>query len=323
MLLRNAVLVGALLLAGCSGHWLSFFGQQNPLVGRIWDVAGEEFITERELIGRLGQATYVMLGEKHDNFDHHRLQAQMLRQLYDFGRNPALAFEMIDFDQAAALQGHLAATPKDTAQAAQSIGKAVKWERTGWPDWQHYRPLAQAALAAGAPVVAANLPRRLSRAIGKQGYHALEADLVSRTGLDQPLHPYDRLAMEKEIGASHCGYLPKLAVPAVARVQRAKDAAMADALVRVGASAVLIAGAGHARSDHGVPMVLDRLAPDAMVLSLSFQEVRIGDEEAARYAESYLAERLPFDFVWFTPRRDTGNPCERFKKQLQKLKKKN
>ncbi len=206
MLLRNAVLVGALLLAGCSGHWLSFFGQQNPLVGRIWDVAGEEFITERELIGRLGQATYVMLGEKHDNFDHHRLQAQMLRQLYDFGRNPALAFEMIDFDQAAALQGHLAATPKDTAQAAQSIGKAVKWERTGWPDWQHYRPLAQAALAAGAPVVAANLPRRLSRAIGKQGYHALEADLVSRTGLDQPLHPYDRLAMEKEIGASHCGY---------------------------------------------------------------------------------------------------------------------
>ncbi len=69
-------------------------------------------------------------------------------------------------------------------------------------------------------------------------------------------------------------------------------------------------------------MVLDRLAPDAMVLSLSFQEVRIGDEEAARYAESYLAERLPFDFVWFTPRRDTGNPCERFKKQLQKLKKK-
>jgi uncharacterized iron-regulated protein len=320
MLLRNAILAGALLLAGCSGHWLSFFGQQNPLVGRIWDVAGEEFITERKLIGRLGQAAYVMLGEKHDNFDHHRLQAQVLRQLYDFGRSPALAFEMIDFDQAAALQEHLAAAPMDT----EGIGKAVKWERTGWPDWQHYRPLAQAALSAGAPLVAANLPRRTSRAIAKQGYGVLDADLVRHTGLDQPLHPYVRLAVEKEIGASHCGYLPAQAIPAIARVQRAKDAAMAHSLRRAGASAVLIAGAGHARTDHGVPPVLRRLAPDAIVLSLGFQEVHIGDSDGdpGAYAQKYLAERLPFDFVWFTPRRDTTDPCERFKKQLQKLKKK-
>jgi len=181
-------------------------------------------------------------------------------------------------------------------------------------------------LAAGAPVVAANLPRRLSRAVGKEGYAALDAEFISSTGLDQPQPEDIRLAVEKEIGVSHCGYLPKQAVPAVARVQRAKDAAMAHSLRRAGASAVLIAGAGHARTDHGVPLVLRRMAPDARVLSLSFQEVHTGgndsDTDPALYAESYLAERLPFDYVWFTPRRDTVDPCKRFKKQLQKFKKK-
>jgi uncharacterized iron-regulated protein len=322
MYLRSAFLGLVLLLSGCSGHWLSFFGQDNSLVGRIWDVKGEKFISEHELIGRLGPADYVMLGEKHDNLDHHRLQAQVLRQLYDFGRRPAVAFEMIDFDQGAALQDHLAAAPNDAPKAAKGIGKAVKWERTGWPDWQHYQPLAQAALAAGAPVVAANLPRRLSRAVGKEGYAALDAEFVSSTGLDQPQPEGIRLAVEKEIGVSHCGYLPKQAVPAVARVQRAKDAAMAHSLRRAGAGAVLIAGAGHARTDHGVPLVLRRMAPDALVLSLSFQEVHIGDTDPALYAENYLAKRLPFDYVWFTPRRDIVDPCERFKKQLQKFKKK-
>ncbi len=318
MKFRFAVLATILLLSSCSGHWLSYFGQDNSLVGRIWDVRAEEFISEQDLIGRLGPADYVMLGEKHDNLDHHRLQAQVLRQLYGFGRNPALAFEMIDFDQAAALQQHLAANPK----GAEGIGKAVKWERTGWPDWQHYQPLAQAALAAGAPVLAANLPRRLSRAVGKQGFAALDADLVATTGLDRPQPDDIRRAVEKEIGVSHCGYLPKRAVPAVARVQRAKDATMAHSLRRAGAGAVLIAGSGHARTDHGVPLVLRHLAPDALVLSLSFQEVHIGDTDPALYAESYLAERLPFDFVWFTPRRDTTDPCEKFKEQLQKFKKK-
>jgi hypothetical protein len=30
---------------------------------------------------------------------------------------------------------------------------------------------------------------------------------------------------------------------------------------------------------------------------------------------------LPFDYVWFTPRADDTDPCEKFKKSLENLKK--
>src|SRR4051812_674712 len=47
----------------------------HPLVGRVWDVKNATFITRDALWAKLVTADYVLLGEKHDNPDHHRLQA--------------------------------------------------------------------------------------------------------------------------------------------------------------------------------------------------------------------------------------------------------
>ena len=43
---------------------------------------------------------FVLLGEKHDNPDHHRLQAWMIDALVARGRRPAIAMEMLDAEQA-------------------------------------------------------------------------------------------------------------------------------------------------------------------------------------------------------------------------------
>jgi uncharacterized iron-regulated protein len=65
--------------------------------------------------------------------------------------------------------------------------------------------------------------------------------------------------------------------------QRARDAHIAAAMRDAGGDgAVLIAGAGHARRDMGVP----RLLPDADVISLAFIEVR---------ADMTSLPVLPFD----------------------------
>ena len=43
-------------------------------------------------------------------------------------------------------------------------------------------------------------------------------------------------------------------------------------------------------------------------------------EAAQRRGHAVLvttAERLPFDAVWFTPRLDDEDPCERFREQLE------
>src|SRR5215475_6430614 len=90
-------LLTGLVLGGPSGElWQAPLGQDHPVVGRIWDTAAGEFIDRDALVDRLRRGRFVLLGEKHDNPDHHRLQTWLLRALVVAGRRPAVGFEMFN-----------------------------------------------------------------------------------------------------------------------------------------------------------------------------------------------------------------------------------
>jgi uncharacterized iron-regulated protein len=299
--------------------WQAPMGRDHPLVGRIWDVTAGAFIDSAALVDRLRRGRFVLLGEQHDNPDHHRLQARLLRALIANGRRPAVGFEMFTGDDAPVIARHLAAHPTD----AVGLGEAVDWQRSGWPDWAMYQPIAEAALAAGLPVVATNLSQSTARELGQGGESALEAALVARLGLDRPLAADVRTSMAQEIRDAHCGYAPEPRVEAMITVQLARDAQMAESLIAAGQrdGAVLIAGAGHTRRDYGVPVYLTEKAPDASVVSLAFLEVSRDKLDPPAYAARFRRQTLPFDYVWFTPRVDDQDPCTTFKEQLKKLQK--
>jgi uncharacterized iron-regulated protein len=69
---------------------------------------------------------------------------------------------------------------------------------------------------------------------------------------------------------------------------------------------VLIAGNGHVRRDHGVPLWLARQQPAARVVSVGFLEV-----DAEGRAPS-AAERALYDVVWVTARQPRPDPCAGF-----------
>ena len=285
-------------------------GQDHPLTGRIWDVAGTQFISMETLVDRLVTARFVLLGERHDNTDHHSFQAWIVRGLIGAGRRPAIAFEMLGTDQAIALDAHLARAPRDAA----GLGDAVGWSASGWPPWKDYQPIAEAALATGLPIVAANLPVATARAVARGNVDAVDAGLARAYGLDRPAASDLQAAMEAEMRDSHCGRLPDRALRAMVRAQRARDAQMAERLVagqRDGA--VLIAGTGHVRTDRGVPTYLAMRAPGTAVASVAFVEVAADRTALADYAERFGGRRLPFDYVWFTVRADDVDPCTRFR----------
>jgi uncharacterized iron-regulated protein len=284
---------------------------QDPLTGRVWDVAAAQFITTDALVARLASARIILLGERHDDPEHHRLQAWIVRAVSAAGRRPTVAFEMLAADQADALAAHLRDSPRDAA----GLGEAVGWSRSGWPPWSLYQPIAEAALAAGLPLAAANLPTATVRAVARGDLGALEPSLVRTHGLDRPAAPAMQAAMEAEMRDSHCGQLPETALPAMATAQRARDAAMAERLLAApGDGAVLIAGAGHVRTDRGVPIYLAARAPGLAVASLAFVEVATGRAAPIDYAERFGGARLPFDYVWFTPRADEVDHCARFRR---------
>jgi len=244
------------------------------------------------------------------------LQAEVLRSLIALGRRPAVGFEMFGLDDANAIANHLAFAPNDAA----GLGRAVNWEKSGWPDWAMYQPVAEAALQASLQIVATNLPLATARKMNSDGLAALGPSVKRELGLDRPLSDAMFATMATDIRDSHCGYASEESVKAMVDVQRARDAQMAQSLIAAGNpdGAVLVAGAGHVRNDYGIPVYLTAKAAGKQVISIAFVEVDDQKPEPRNYA---LANgRLPFDYVWFTARVDDENPCEKFKSQFEHLK---
>jgi uncharacterized iron-regulated protein len=282
--------------------WIERVLVSHPLVGRIYQPAQHAFVTRAELDDALLRARYVLLGEKHDNRDHHRLQTSVLGQLLRSRHSVAVAFEMFDTSQQPALDQYLAAGRRDV----DGMAELLRWDDSGWPSWSMYRPLFATALEHGARIVAANLPRIEAMAIALHGRSAPEL-----ASLSLPRLPAAQLAaMEQEMREVHCDALPEAMVPGVALAQQARDATMARAMLHAdhGAGTVLIAGDGHARSDRGVPVTL-RAARSAAVLSVGWLEVARGHLAPEDYLDRADTGTAPYDFVWFTPRVDEQDPC--------------
>lgn len=299
--------------------WEARLYQSHPLVGRVFAPRTGGFVAPSRIVERLGQADFVLLGEKHDNPDHHKLQAWLTQVLVGRGRRPALVLEMIDTDRASAVSAHLRDHPGDAA----GLGTAVAWEKTGWPEWGNYRPIVEAVLAVGLPVVPGNLPRDMVRRLGREGLSAMDADTRKRLGLDRQLPAAVTSLMAREIRDSHCRLLPEAAVPAMVDTQRSRDGSLAAAMTVShpnSSGAILIAGAGHARTDWGVPAYLRESAPGKTIASVAFLEVDDDHLDAGAYAERFGAAVLPFDLVWFTPRQDDEDPCARMAEHMKKKK---
>lgn len=292
--------------------WRSALNRDHPLVGRIWDVRRGVWVDEPALVAELSRARFVLLGERHDNADHHLLQAELVRALTGSGHKPVLAFEMLDVEQQPAIDAALARSPDNP----DALAEAVAWEKSGWPDWSLYRPIFAVGLERGLRIVGANLPSAQVKQLVLRGPEALPRETFTRLGLDTPLPEDTARAMREEMRESHCGQLPESMLEPMTLAQRARDAQMADSLLSTASAdgAILITGAGHARTDRGVPAQLARRAPELPVRSLAFLEVSPEAREPLDYAPSDSAGKLPYDFVWFTPAAEREDPCAMFQK---------
>jgi len=322
MLLVSGALAGILSpveAADAPPNWNAPYYQNHSLVGKIWQPREGRFVKRTLLFAELAKSRFALLGERHDNPDHHRLQALIARELAIKGQKRAIAFEMFDEGQEADIARHRATQPKD----AGALGDAVGWSKTGWPEWGLYQPIAQVALDTGAPIVPASLPRATLRRIARKGTLALGSFRVGRLGLDRLPEAGIQAKIRQELVETHCGQLPDKMIDPMVKVAIAKDAVMAGALLDAamrgnGDGAVLIAGAGHVRTDRGVPWHMRRLAPSESVRAVAFVEVDKGRNDPVRYATTFNADFLPFDFVWFTPRVDIDDPCTKFASQLKR-----
>lgn len=309
----------ALIVLGCAGSAEAPYerveGHDHPLAGRIWDVSGERFVDRTQFMAHAKASEYVLLGEVHVNPEHHRLQVEVLDSLAET-KQPPVVFEMIDRTQQHSIDAARAERPGD----ADYIEEVTRFEERGWR-WKFYRPLVELALERQLAILGGNASDDQVRDVARQGFGALEAQELEALGLSEPLPGAAHADLVARIVEGHCGHLSPEMAERLVPAQRIKDASMAEVLrASQMRPAVLIAGSGHVRSDYGVPYYLRQREPDARVLALGFVEVRAGYDEAAEYFTQSVGQAQAFDYLWFTPGIDMGDPCERFKEGLERLK---
>jgi uncharacterized iron-regulated protein len=255
--------------------------------------ARQPFAWEAQLQGN----TVALLGEVHDNAEHHRLRAAILRRAFEAGWRPAVVMEQFDLDRQADIERSRSDQPHDAKPLIALAGASRGWQ------WDDYEPLVALALQFGLPLLAGNLPRTQAARVMRDGHEAVfGAERTRELGLDQAPDAAWQAAQEHEIDIGHCGALPRSVWAAMARAQFAKDAVMAQLLRRHATrGAVLLAGSGHVRRDIGVPRWLADLAPQSL-LAVGF--IEFGSEPIA-------ADQ--FDAVVITARAARPDPCEAFK----------
>lgn len=234
-------------------------------------------------------ADALLLGEQHDAPEHQQLQRQVVQWLADRGQLAAVVLEMAE-------AGHGTAGLPPDARARQ-VRAALAWDDARWP-WRTYGPVIMAAVAAGAPVLGANLSLAQMR------------EAMRQSALDDRL-PAELLAVQRQrIRDSHCGLLPEPRIDPMTRVQIARDIAMADAVARAAQQAapgrvvLLITGNGHVHRALGVPRFLP-FDLKAKVLSAQAQSAQAAIENEA------LADRAlqAGDLRWPTPPLPPRDPC--------------
>ena len=292
--------------------WEAPVGRDHPLTGRIWDVAAGRFIDEKTLLERLISVRFVLAGESHNNPDHHQLQLRILKALFASGRRPAVGFELFTSADQPALDRYQASHDPDPTTLVGSLGWGQRRRTLG----DLYLPLVRFAGEAGLPLVAMDLSSEEVAAVKLQGLHALPSERIARFGLDRPLPGNRQETLVQDLVKGHCGLMFTQNLEGPLLVQRVRDATMAERLERsdTGGGALMFSGYGHARNDRGVPFLLSELWRQGALVSVLFASVKSNLAQPQDYATWFGGKTLPFDYLWFTPRVDDEDPCERLER---------
>ncbi|RLQ88510.1 ChaN family lipoprotein [Notoacmeibacter ruber] len=272
---------------------LSLTAAQARLVG----AAGEDDLRFASLLDRAVEKRFILIGEIHPAASHHAFQARLIEALADRGREPQIVLEMVTRAMDEVLDRWIAGELQP-----EELEPALGWNESGWPDFEIYRPIFDAAKAHGLRMRGAALERDELMKIGTGGRDALSSARTKELLLDRPLEAAGRQTLLRTIVESHCGMVDERSAEPMVLMQSARDGAMARIMIEAGSvGAILIAGDGHVRRDHGVPRFLP-----------ADQSLAIGQIESDTAPEP--ADGAAFDVIRLTPAVDRGDPCARFRK---------
>jgi uncharacterized iron-regulated protein len=222
-----------------AGQW------STPSVAQLPRVAATDVLSQAR------GAQFVLLGEAHDNADHHLWQLQTLGMLLAAREHLVIGMEMFPRRVQPVLDRWIAGELTESQLLQQS-----EWMRVWRFDPDLYLPILQFARLNQIPVVALNVERSLVSEIGARGLQAIPAE--QREGITDPAPASSEYRETLRYSFHQHDNADEGAFEYFVEAQLFWDRAFAQGLADAAAAnpqalIVGIIGSGHLRYGHGVP----------------------------------------------------------------------
>ncbi len=253
---------------------------------------GDRRLSLEAVLPRLGEKRVVYVGERHDRYDHHLNQLELIRQLHGLKPYLAIGLEQIQQPFQPWLDGYISGAVDERTL----LEKAQYYRRWGY-DYRLYRPILRYAREQRIPLVALNVPTEISRKVAERGL----------TGLSAP----ERLWAPQVIDRSNKAYEARLRAvfqrhPETAtgnfqnflETQLLWDESMAERAARFlrenpERSLVVLAGEGHLLHGWGIPSRVRQRLPVESAIVLQQDADQEPDPRGADYLLLTQERRLP------------------------------
>jgi len=283
--------------------WQAPFFQDHLLVGKIWDTHKQAWLEGDQFHRELLHYDYILLGETHNNPDHHILQAEIIDSLLTFDVKPTVVMEMLELKT---WQGQPQVWNK-----LEELKTLATMLNDGWP-WELYTPILKSVVSEQLKLYAGNISSEELHRWSSQQPNNDFSSIVKEYSYSKENYQ----TLKEDIIESHCGYANEGLITFMSRAQMQRDRVMATALLDKELPVVFIAGRGHIRNDYAVPMQLRRKFKRDSYISIAFISVQDGVDDPQEYLSS--AHNL-YDVLYFTPSHTNEDPCVKFRKQLKNM----
>lgn len=325
-----SILAGALFSCTPMTH-----KRTDPLIGKIFNSNTRQEVTYPELLEQVGHSDVIYLGENHENADHHDIQRKIVEDLVKAGKKPQLGFEFFSIEQTSYMAAFVSGRSRSHHQTPEEILEQRLRRELGWqnrPDrtWQFYFGFLKQARTHQLTVFGADLPAGIVRGISRNGLKGLspvEKSLLKPSGFKNDT--YRKLMFEK-FKAAHCGFAMKSHQEKMYETWLARNDTMANSITSMAAEnpgqpVVVILGGGHTQHNMGVMERAAHFQPKLKQLNIGLTEIYRNPAPLEDYLERVTIDETTYppvhDYLWFTQRFSYEDPCERFRKHLEAMKK--
>ncbi len=172
------LLLGGFVLSGCVKRptpptWVSKILIMNQPIGEeeIFILPEGDKISFSQLIDDLSRTRVILMGETHDQVEHHRIEMKVLQGLLEKGKDVAVGMEMFERSQQPILdhwsQGLL---------TEEEFLKEVNWDTTWGMDYNLYKGILDEIKGQHLKVLGLNIERDLVRKVAHSGIGGLSLE---------------------------------------------------------------------------------------------------------------------------------------------------